>query len=41
MNGELKHMWNEVLVFSFKRMWEITQNLIVTDSVLWGFCDVI
>lgn len=22
-------------------MWEITKNLIITDSGLWGFCDII
>jgi hypothetical protein len=33
--------WKKVTAFSFKRMWEIIKNLIITDSVLWGFCNVI
>jgi hypothetical protein len=41
MNGDFKNMWKKVNAFSFKRMWEITNNLIITDSVLWGFYDVI
>jgi hypothetical protein len=41
MNGEFKNMWKKVTALSFKRMWEITKNLIITDSVLWRFCDVI
>lgn len=41
MNCEFKNMWKKVTAFSFKRMWEITKNLIITDSVLWHFCDVI
>ena len=41
MNGEFKNMWKKVTEFSFKRMWEIANYLIVTDTVLWGFCVVI
>jgi len=41
MNGEFKNMWKKVAAFSFKRKWEITNKLIITDLVLWGFCDVI
>jgi hypothetical protein len=32
MNGEFKNMWKKVTAFSFKRMWEITKNLIITDQ---------
>jgi hypothetical protein len=41
MNGELKSVWKEMVMVSFKRMWEATKNLIIADSGLSGFYDII